>query len=200
MSGINIANGIATVQADISIVSQAFAQFDALFATDVVAVLDSNFNQLFQLARPMKCNVNVQSKLMSHPVENGSLITDFRIVLPTEIELGMIIGGDEYRSVYQEIKTAYLNADALIIQTRADTYLNMVIEAIPHDESPDMFDAIPVALRFKEAILINVQYQALTPAAVATPSDQSTVKRGEQQPQNSIAYNGLQWAKKLFGN
>lgn len=200
MSFINIAQQVGNIQADISIVSQAFAQFDALFALDVVAVLDSDFNQLFDLARPMKANINPQSKLMMHPIEDGSLITDFRIILPLEIELGMLITGDEYRSVYQQIKTSFLNADSLIVQTRADTYFNMVIEAMPHDESVDQFDVLPIALKLKEAILIQVQYQALPPEAVATPADQSTVKRGAQQPQNSIAYDGLQAVKKWFGN
>jgi hypothetical protein len=64
----------------------------------------------------------------------------------------------------------------------------MLIEAMPHEESPEMFDAIPLAVKLRQIQQVLVQYQALTETQVAQPVDQSTVNTGTQQPKESALY------------
>jgi hypothetical protein len=162
------------------------------YTYDVVAVVDPDAGtQVFVGAEIMKCNVAVMSRIMDHPLENGSPVSDYKILLPVTIELGILIDSTQQNGIYDEIYAAYANSTFLTVRTNADTYSNMVIEALPHDETPEMFGMLQISLRLREVQLVTVQYQALQAQDVANTNDQSTVDRGEQQPQtpsNSAAY------------
>lgn len=150
-------------------------------ATDVTCVLNAALAQVFELARPMKASVKREAKAMEHPLETGATVTDHRIILPTEIELSMMLVGEaDYRTTYRQIADLFLRGELLTVQTRAASYSNMTITGIPHEESPDQFDAIMLALKLKE-----VQYStgAFSTVKVRHKKDSRTVKRGEQQPQ-----------------
>jgi len=149
-------------------------------AADVVGVFDSNFSQLFPMARPLRAQVKEQAKVMEHPVESGATVTDHRVILPIEIEMTVMVNGAEYRDVYGAIKERYLKTETLVVQTKTGSYPNMIIAGMPHEETVDVFDAVPMFLQFREVLFVTAQFQALPPRAVAKKSDASTVKRGEQ--------------------
>ena len=77
---------------------------------DVVGVFDQQtFSQVFSDARPIKAKVNETASVMSHPVEDGTIITDHKIINPVDIELSMIISAmphDEDPSVYDSVTIA----------------------------------------------------------------------------------------------
>ena len=149
-------------------------------AADSVGVFDAEFKQLFAKARPVRASVYEAARVMDHPVESGGTITDHRVIQPIEVELSMLLVEADYRDTYNQIKTLYNSATLLTVQTRTGSYGNMLIAELPHEESPDIQDAITLALRLREAILVTVQFQALPPKAVAKPRAASTVKRGQQ--------------------
>jgi len=146
------------------------------YAVDTVAIFDQNYNQLFQQAKSIKVTVKENSKLMEHPIENGSIITDHRIILPIEIDMSLILASSDYTEVYKSIRQYYYNATLLVIQTRAGIYENQIIEAIPHEEDPDMYDAITIALSLKQVFYVSAQYAV----APKYPSDSNTQDRGTQ--------------------
>jgi hypothetical protein len=127
---------------------------------------------------------------MDHPLEDGTPVTDFKVIMPVVIELGLLIDTSNFDGTYQDIYDAFLDSTFLTVRTNASVYENMVIESPPHDETPEMFGMLQMSLRLREVQLVTVQYQALQQTDVATPTDQSTVNRGEQQPQptNSALY------------
>lgn len=149
---------------------------------DVVAVLNSDFQQVFEKARAIKATILRASKAMEHPLETGATITDHRIVLPVNIELSMILASDDYRAVYQQVRDLFMRGDLLTVQTRVDSFASMLIEKMPHDETPDMLDGVALALSLKEAQFVQPQFSALK---VAQPKDSNTVKKGQQQPTES---------------
>ena len=151
-------------------------------SVDVVAVLDSDLNQLFQLARPIKAVVVEDSKAMEHPVEDGSTITDHRVILPVEIELSFILASEEYRDVYQQIRELFYRADLLTVQTRTGSYPNMLITKMPHEETTDLADGTTLAMTLRETIIVEAQF---SDAKVRRAPDSKTVPRGEQQPKTS---------------
>lgn len=151
-------------------------------ASDVVAVYTSSYQQVFSTARPIKASVQQDSKPMEHPVETGAVITDNRIILPIEIELSMVLPQGDYRPVYNQILQLFTVATLLNVQTRTAAYSNMLIQRMPHEETPEMFDAIPLTIRLKEVQLISTQSQALPAVSVKKPVNQSTVNTGAQQP------------------
>lgn len=148
-----------------------------LHAFDGVAIFDQNYNQLFSAAKAIKIVVKENSKLMEHPIETGAVITDHRILLPTEIEMSLILSSISYADVYKQIKQFYLNATLLIIQTRSGIYQNQLIEALPHEEDPNMFNALTIALSLKEVLYVS----AVTKNPPKRPSNTNAVDRGTQQ-------------------
>lgn len=161
---------------------------------DVVGVFDQNFNQLFHSARPIKAAVREGGKLAKHPVETGSTITDNRITLPVEINLSMILTPSEFQDTFQQIRDAYTTLNPLTVLLKAASYPSMFIEALPHDETTEIFDTIPVALKLTQVIFAQAQYAQLTQSQVANPSNSSTVQTGQQEggaatpQQTSAAY------------
>lgn len=162
------------------------SEFDTT-ASDTVGVFDSDFNQVFPEGRPIKASVKESAKGMEHPIEDGSVITDHRIIEQTEIELTLMLVGEEYPDTYGRIKSLFLKTDLLIVQTKTGSYPNMMIVEMPHDETVDVFDGVPMALKLREVQLVTAQFQALPPAAVATKRNASTVKRGEQTGKTETA-------------
>lgn len=148
-------------------------------AQDVVAVLASDFSQVFQKARAIKATIMRTSKAMEHPLETGATITDHRIVLPTNIELSFVLASEDYRAVYQQVRDLFKRGELLTVQTRVDSFPSMLIEKMPHEETPDMLDGVALALSLKEAQFVQPQFSALK---VAQPKDSNTVQRGQQQP------------------
>lgn len=147
-------------------------------AADVVGVFTADtFKQVFPEARPIKVVVKEEAKLMDHPVETGAVITDHRIILQVEIEISLIIQAINYRDVYQAIKQLYLQGTLLTVQTKADLYSNQIITGLPHEENPDTFDTLVIALKMKEVQFVTPQYGIVPRNTTNT----STVDRGTQQ-------------------
>jgi hypothetical protein len=163
--------------------------FASNYTYDVVAIVDPDSGtQLFTAAESMKANVSPTSRLMDHPLEDGSPVTDYRIIEPITIELGLLFSALNLDSTYGDISDAFADGTFLTVRTNADTFDNMVIQGMPHDETPDMFGMIAMSIRLREVNLITVQYQALPANQVANPTDQSTVDSGETQPQSSALF------------
>lgn len=154
---------------------------------DIVGVFDQqSFSQVFPGARPMKASVRETSRVMDYPVETGVTLSDHHVINPTEIELMMVINSLEYGSAYQAIRNAWVNATLLMVQTRTGVYRNMIVAQMPHEETPDMYDAIYQTVRLREVIFV-------APSSIAAPTqpanyspvnpvNQNTVTRGFQSP------------------
>jgi len=186
----DIARTVGNVQGIIGTATNFVQSVLSLFGVDVVGVYDNDtFEQLFSTARPIKANINRSAKIMEHPIETGSIVQDFMILLPVEIELSMVLASDgEYQAVYQQLYSYFATGTPVSIQTKADVFSNMLIQAMPHEESADMFDAIPLALKLRQIQQVLVQYQSLTQPDVTNTEDQSTVNTGSQQPKESALY------------
>ncbi len=153
--------------------------------TEIYGIYDSDFNLMFENAINMKASVFEGSKLMEHPIEDGSTKTDHKIILPVEIEVILWISEAHYKDTYSVIKQALYSDSSFQVNTRVGIYSNMILSEMPHEESPDQSGAIIITLSLKEAVIVTTQYQALTPRKVKDSKDSSTVNRGEQKPQKS---------------
>ena len=128
---------------------------------DTIAVFNG-FTQVFQNARPMKDDVVPRAKIMDHPVETGQIISDYKITLPVEITIQLLIPALYYRDTYQEIWNLWQTSTILIVNTRAGGFGNMVISEQPHNETPEKFDAIVMELKFR-MVLTPTQQPSFTP-------------------------------------
>lgn len=145
-------------------------------AVDVVGVFDVVFNQVFPEGVPIKAAIKMDSTFFTHPLESGATRTDHVIILPIEITLNVLLSGETYRDTYKQIKQIFLTQTELVVQTRTDSYEKMYIQSMPHDEDPDMYDAVIVSISLRES-------QEFSSEIVAIPesdSDTGTVGRGQQ--------------------
>ncbi len=147
-------------------------------SADVVGVFDSQFRQVFINARPMKASVRENSRTMEHPLENGQVISDYRILLPIDIDLPMIVSAAFYRDTYAQIRQLFNSAELLQVQTRATNYGNMIIAEMPHEETPEFYDVLTINLHFRQVQIV----QASSSFSPADPTEVSTQQRGEQNP------------------
>lgn len=164
-------------------------------ATDVVCVLDATLSQVFERARPIKAAVKEESKPMEHPLETGAVVTDHRVILPVEIDLSLVLSSGDYRGTYRQIRDLFYKGELLTVQTRTESYRNMTIVSMPHEENADAFDVVMLALALKEAQYVEAQFSE---AKVARPRDSRTVARGEQQPKATPAERGGSILSRLF--
>lgn len=151
---------------------------------DVVGVFDQKtFKQVFDGARPIKAKVNETATVMSHPVEDGTTVTDHKVINPIDIELSMIIPTADYRSVYQTIKRHFTQSTLLVVQTRSDVYRSMIISAMPHDEDADVSDSLTIAVKLSEVKFAKVVTGGRV--AVSSPKNAKNSKTqdtGKKQP------------------
>lgn len=170
------------------IANLATSVLSSFLGQDTVAVFTQDFTQIFRNARAIKAVVKEQAKVMEHPVESGAIITDHRIILPTEVELSLILTPATYRETYDQINQYYLEGTLLIVQTRSGIYVNQLIHSMPHEEDTNLFNTITLALGLKEVQFVTAKYTT-TPR---NPKNTNTKQRGAQQPkaatdnQNSI--------------
>lgn len=153
---------------------------------DVVGIFDSDGNQKFITARSMRLQTTRVAKMPMHPLETGASAVDHRVIMPIEAQLLVTLQAKDYRNGYSQIQASFNNGDLLAVHCKANTFPNMVIAELPHEESPDMFDAVQIAVRLVETIFFKTQAQAITKASKSRSA--STTRRGEQSPRESVAY------------
>lgn len=162
---------------------------------EIVGIFDSKFNQLYMSSEPMTVNVGETAKIFTHPLEDGVEISDHRIIDLITIEMMLLLDPENYRDTYAQIKDSFLGENTFVIQTKTGTYGNMAMEAMPHEESPAMFDTVSMQLKFVEARFIKTQYQAMPRGKARNRKDESTVKRGDQSGQGGSLLHRI-----IYGN
>lgn len=146
---------------------------------DVVAILDSNSQQVIPNARPLRGTVFEVGKLMEHPLEDGSLMADHFVREPIEIDLPVMFTGAQAAQDYDQLRQLFNAATILTVLTRAGSYASMVLVEIPHDETPEVVDGLTVNVRFREARFVTpTTSKKFAPKAKAKAT---TKKRGAQQ-------------------
>lgn len=148
---------------------------------DLIAILNADdFTQVFPLAALMQVTVRELAKIPSFTVEDGTDRADNFVELPTEIDIPLLLQENQ-RSVFASIKQAWKKQSSFIVQTKVETYKDMCIYEMPHDETGEQGDSIAVTLKLRAIIAVTPEYGALPPRKVADKSQASTVKKGQQQ-------------------
>ena len=186
-----ISGGISSFQSVMGLLSSSFA-------VDVVCVLNENGNQVFETARIVRAAVNNDSELFQHPLETGNKITDYKIDKPKVVQLAAIIPSDGYSDAYAALAQAKVNGISFIVQTRAASYSNMVIQSMPHEEGEQWGDCLALAVTFVEVQWYQATVETLPAKEVAASTkaanagakpDADTIKSGQQRASDASAAN-----------
>ena len=144
-------------------------------AFDAVGILDNDGFPVISGLRPVSVDVVRSSKKFTHPLENNAIRSDHKIITPIQIEYRGIIQAEDFQETYNQIERLFIDSTLLTVQTRAGTYESMIIQAMPHKEDTDLYNAISIVVSFEETQITQV---------VTVDIDQafSTVNRGQVQP------------------
>ena len=155
-----------------------FSTLVPLPQADVIAILDSDGNQILDYSSAIAVDVNESSNFLTHPVENNFVISDGKVINPIVISYDIFFDSENYNRGYDDIKFLYLASERLTIQTRTSEYPDMVITAMPHREDSEVFDALVINIQLEEAIQTSTVIEEI-------PQDQRTQNRGRIQPEEA---------------
>jgi len=159
---------------------------NSLFKVDVSAIYNQDSGeQIFSGASIIKSSVIRDSKFMEHPLETGAIIVDHRIILPNEVRMQLIVAGKDFPNVYQRIAQAWENADKLDLKLKVGFFSDMVIKAMPHEETSDMMNAVTIDLKLRQVQLASKVVTFLKKDNVANKKQASTSAGGEKNPVKS---------------
>jgi len=154
---------------------------------DPVQVYDQETSsEVFQDGITMRVSVNEEATLMSHPIEDDSSVSDFRVVQPSTIELNLMVGRENYQTAYGEIKQGFLKATKFQIQTKTNVYDNMIIGALPHEENAEQYNVIPIVVSFKEVKFAKSELIKISEDDARFAKHSDTKKAGRKQPFNVV--------------
>lgn len=164
---------------------------------DVVAIykqLDGGgTKRILEGAESVQADIDEHMTFYQHPLENGRFIVDHRILQPVAIDFTMILtdsgassllaGGGGLRDLFGELRDLFIAGTFLAIQTRAKTYPNQVIQAMPHQETAGMFNAITLTFQSSE-IQIDRRNRDFEPSSLEAAD---TARRGRQNARQIAA-------------
>lgn len=116
--------------------------------TPISILDDESLQPLFVGSHPMRVAVTDEKRLSRWAVETGDERSDHVIDNAIEINIDLVLVGDDDVTQYSALRDAYRDLRLVAVQTRMRTYPSMLIEAIPHDE--DARVGAMVAVRLSE--------------------------------------------------
>lgn len=125
-----------------------------------VQISNSDGDVIFLGVTINKLQVVRASKSMEHPLESGVTITDHRVITPVEVIAAMVFinrGGSN--TDYDVLEALFKSGDFVTVQTRFDTFSNMIVEAIPHEEDTENVDGAVVMVKFKQVLTVTSKYE-----------------------------------------
>lgn len=146
----------------------------------VTAILDSGGNQIFETIGVIGISAASSVAYPQHTLENGVNISDHSIRLQDRVSLRCILDPDDYVEVYRRLKRAFRQRASFIIQTKVETYTNLYIENLPHEEGAK--NTVFLALELLEQRFQSPTIGTLPISEVANPADSDTRSAGNKQP------------------
>lgn len=126
----------------------------------------------------VKCNADISAKLFEHPLENGAVISDHRILNPKRASIQAYIAIDDAETL-KELSYYYTSSTPLKIRVENTVIDNTYIENQPFEVSPGCLDKTLYSITFKEAEEITPVYVELSNAS--NPANTSIVNSGQKQ-------------------
>ena len=127
-----------------------------------------------------KGNGDISAKLFEHPLEDGAVISDHRILNPKNISLQAYISIDDELTI-KELNYYYAAGKPLKIRLGNNVINNAYIETEPIEVSGSCIDKTLYQISFKEAQEITPVYVGLSNSKRA--SNASRVNSGQKQGQ-----------------
>lgn len=165
----------------------------------VIAILDEDGTAILTTLVNIGVSVAPSKVFARHSLENKQVVVDDQYDIPTSLTLRVILDPSDYLDVYKSIDTYYKAVTNFTIQTKVDTYTNMYLETIPHEEDPSMFNTIAMSLEFTEQIFVDSNTEGLSTTDVSNQSDASTTDSGTKSTKEDNGTVASRLYDRVFG-
>ena len=131
----------------------------------------------------MSCKASAPSKMCEHPVENGSVMTDHKVILPKQCTITIAMPAYYQDIVIKEIEKYHKESTPLSVHDSGMIYNNMVITDYPHTTDVKTANRLVFTIEMKEIIVVDPKYVKLDLSKVKAAKNASTVKKGIKNAQ-----------------
>ena len=124
-------------------------------------------------------SAQIDKKLMEHPKEDGTLITDHIVNEPTQVSLQVLLADDDSTGL-NELKDLYENSTPVIIKIKNELHTNLVMSGKPMKADRDHYNYTVYDLAFKEVQEAVTLYVKMTVPQVKKKAAASKVNTGHK--------------------
>lgn len=121
----------------------------------------------------MNAEIKEESRLTEHPLENGRVLADNKVILPTEIDVRITLPAVDYEDMIANIRKYKDNNSMFRIETKFASYDNMQIVSIPCTLNVENVQKLTFSIKFREVLMM-----ATPETQTANGSDMDTVNTG----------------------
>lgn len=175
----------------IGLAKQGFALIQHLRSEQTQPVLFLDNETLKPVLDKLQCvrlDVTDEKTVTKFEVETGETINDHVITKPIIITVGVMLAGAQDRAAFEALREWYQAHKLLTMQTRMNTYSDMLIEAMPHTEQVALNTEVEIRLtQWREVVPAYGEiYQARNPSQSKT-KDAGQKKGEEPKKKQSVA-------------
>ena len=128
-------------------------------------------------ADAMKYSEKRSSEICDHPIENGTPVTDHKIIQPREFTLTVALPALYGGMVLRTLERYFLNSDKIIVKCATGVYRNMILTDKPTNITPNDLERPMYDLELKEVFIVSPEItevkQAMNPLLV---TDRDTLR------------------------
>ena len=114
-------------------------------------------------------------KLTEHPLENGQVLADNKVILPTEINVQITLPAQDYKDKLATLKKYKDENKMIYIETKFGSYPNMQIVSIPCSMNINNINRLTFNVKFRE-VLVSGQNVVVS----ENVADSDTINTGTQ--------------------
>lgn len=145
----------------------------------MILLLDNDtLEPVLQRLHILNLSVDEGKNVTSFAVEDGSVRSDHSFDEQTEIVLICTYSGQDSPAIYAELKHIYDAGQLLVVQTRNNTYKDMILSALPREEPSELADATVISLILKQWRDVKAREGTFTVSEVAVPQQSDTATGG----------------------
>lgn len=175
----------------IGLAKQGFALIQHLRSEQTQPVLFLDNETLKPVLNKIQCvrlDVTDEKTVTKFEVETGETINDHVITKPILITVGVMLAGAQDRAAFEALREWFNAHKLLTMQTRMNTYPDMLIEAMPHTEQVALNTEVEIRLtQWREVVPAYGEiYQARNKSQAKT-KDAGQKKGEEPKDKQSVA-------------
>lgn len=147
----------------------------------ILLLNNDDFTPVLQRLHILNLSADEAKNVTSFAVEDGSVRSDHAYDEQTEIVLVCTYSGPDSPAIYSELKHIYDDNQLLIVQTRNNTYKDMILAGLPREEPGEIADGTVVSLILRQWRDVKAREGTFTVSEVAVPQQSDTATGGVKQ-------------------